>query len=582
MYRIDFIKNSELGKVTELLNYLTSNTPPDKASFFTALYKCIECKELTNDHMETIKLLIQYGADVTTKVTNTYTLLQLACLKGHLEVVKILLIHGANAKEIDRKGLTTAMVALLNKKTDPIEILKVLHEKEVNFKALDFSGATALHYAAANGHHESVEFLLKQKVDPNIKNNDQNTALQLAYKEEKKLCIEILSPVTIRTNKGFSNKDQDLNGKSTGNLNQKRYQKDDWSNNSRRGNKGKPRGGNKRFEKDLSECFSCKKLTEIYCRDCVGIYNTDKSEDSKTIKELEDCLRIYQLKIKELEKENGEMKEIIGPKQGGYNIRSRLSPLFLRKFKEKKPEQIIQSMQTDILSFVRDQERFVANTQQTYSEAVNIFKTLITETLQNVNVEVFGSFSTGLLLPYSDIDLVITNINSPPIQILKELLPKIEDLNIVLKTEKIFTASIPIIKIFTEFKGEEIKVDITVQENKHKGVDCTNLVKKFLGMYATIKQVYLVIKQLMFFCNFHEPYKGGISSYGLFLMVVYFYQENWVNWKFTVLDKEGNYAAILTQFLEFYTVGFDYHKCIVVDYEGWDNKEFKNKIVRVI
>ena len=582
MYRIDFIKYSELGKVTELQNYLTSNTPPDKSSFFTALYKCIETRELTNDHLETIRLLIQYGADVTMKVTNTYTLLQLACLKGHLEVVKILLSHEANAKEIDRRGLSTVMVALQNKNSDPIEILKVLHEREANLKAFDFSGATALHYAAINGHRDSVEFLLRQKVDPNLKDSDQNTALQLAYKEDRKACIDLLFPVTIRNNKGYPSKDPDGNGKSTGNLNPKRYQKDEWSNNFRGRGKGKPQRGNKRNEKEAGECFSCKRITEVFCRDCVAVQNTEKSEDIKSLKEQEDCIRIYQFKIKELEKENNEMKELIGHKQGGYNIKSRLSPLFLKKFKERKPEQMIQAMQSDIQGFVRDQERFLANIQHTYTEAVNIFRTLITETLKNTNIEVFGSFSTGLLLPFSDVDLVITNANSQPIQILKELLPKIEELSMVLKTDKIFTASIPIIKIHIEHKGEEIKLDITVQENKHKGVECTNLVKKFLGMYVTIKQVYLVVKQLMFFCNFHEPYKGGISSYGLFLMVVYFYQEHWANWKFTVLDKEGKYADILCQFLEFYTVGFDYHKCIVVDYEGWDNKEFKNKIVSSI
>ena len=86
----------------------------------------------------------------------------------------------------------------------------------------------------------------------------------------------------------------------------------------------------------------------------------------------------------------------------------------------------------------------------------------------------------------------------------------------------------------------------------------------------------------MYFSNFHEPYKGGISSYGLFLMLIYFFQENANTWDIINAEKEKNEAEVLIKFLEFYLTVFTYNKYVVVDYEGWDNKELKNKVVRNI
>lgn len=578
MYRKDLLNFSELAQVEELEKYLKSNPPPDKVTLSSAILKCLDTRDLTENHLETIRLLIQFGADVTVKVPNSSSPLQKACLKGFLEVVKLLLANKAKAEEQDHQERSTIILSLLNRTQDPLEIIKLLCAHGANPTLADIKKSTPLHYAALNGHKDSLVYLLSLGVDANIKNTDNHTALNLASREDHKQCIEALAPVTLK-GKSFPNKDE--NGKSTGNL-QKKYPKEEW--NRTRGKVKNVRGyqGSRKADKELGSCFNCKQQTEVFCRECAGIYCIDKNEqsDKKGIKELEECSRLQVLQILKLEKEIVDLKENLGNKSGGYSVRSKLSPLFLKKFKEKTPEIIMNQLQTDIYSFVRDQERFLANMEYKYSEVVEIFKNLIQTAIPNVQVEVFGSFSTGLLLPYSDIDLVITNPTVPPSDLLTEILPSIESMPGIGKVVKIFTASIPVIKLNLEHKSEDIKVDITVQEPKHKGVDCRNLIKKFLGTYKTIKQVYLVVKQLIYFCNFHEPYKGGISSYGLFLMVVYFYQERYHNWQFKGYDKEGKYAIILAEFLDFFAGRFDYQKCIVVDYEGFDSKEYKNKVVR--
>ena len=579
MYRKDLLNFSELAQVEELEKYLKSNPPPDKVTLSSAILKCLDTRDLTESHLETIRLLIQFGADVTVKVPNSSTPLQKACIKGFLDVVKLLLANKAKAEEQDHQERSTIILSLLNRTQDPLEIIKVLCAHGANPALADIKKSTPLHYAALNGHKDSLVYLLSLGVDSNQKNTDNHTALHLASREDHKQCIEILAPVTQKT-KSLQGKDENV--KSSGNF-QKKYPKEDPT--RTRGKVKNARGyqGGRKVDRELGSCFNCKQQTEVFCRECAGIYCIDKNEqnDKKGIKEFEECSRVQAMQILKLEKEIVDLKENLGNKSGGYSVRSKLSPLFLRKIKEKSQDMILNCLQADIHGFVRDQERFVANMEYKYSEVVDVFKSLIQTTLPTVQVEVFGSFSTGLLLPYSDIDLVITNTATSPSELLTELLPQIESMPGIGKIDKIFTASIPVIKVNLEHKAEDIKVDITVQEIKHKGVDCRNLIKKFLGTYKTIKQVYLVIKQLIYFCNFHEPYKGGISSYGLFLMVAYFYQENFQNWQFKAYDKESKYAIILTQLLEFYTGRFDYQKPIVVDYEGFDSKEYKNKVVRL-
>jgi ankyrin repeat protein/predicted nucleotidyltransferase len=595
MYRKDLLDFSECAQVEELEKYFKNNQPPDKVTLSSAILKCLDTNDFTESHMQTIRILLQNGADLSTKLPNSMSALQKACSKGFLEAVKLFLAHNANAQELDHQQRSLLMLSLSHKTREPLDLLKVLISHGTSASQSDIKKSTALHYAALNGHKGSLEYLLSLGLDPNIRNLDNCTAYNLAIAEDKKACIEILGPLTNKSKQVSSHSTHGAQDYSNSLHNshsvqvlakddKKKFQKEGWDRSRGKGKNPRPYPNTRKTDKDPSCCFNCKQQTEVFCRECAKVFWTDKNEpnDKKGFKELEEISRVQATHIQKLEKELNEFREGHGNKSTGYNVKSKLSPLYMRKFNEKSPEVIFAALQNDILGFVRDQERFLANAEFKYSEAVDVFKNLIQQVIPEVDVEVFGSFSTGLLLPYSDIDLVITHTTTAPIDLLKDLLPHIESMRGIKKLDKIFTASIPVIKVSLDHKnkGEEIKIDITVQENKHKGVECRNLIKKFLGTYKTIKHVYLVLKQLIYFCNFHEPYRGGIGSYGLFLMVAYFYQENYSNWQFSAHDKDGKSAHILSQFFEFYLGRFDYQRCITVEYEGFDSKEYRSKTVK--
>lgn len=588
MLRIDLLNYSELGKVSDLENLL-SRSSIDKLTISSAAMKCIDAKDFTQNHIETLKLLISYGADVNYKDQRSQSCILAACNKGHTEAVRFLLNFGANAKEVDRQHRTTIMLALNHYGQDPVELVKLLHERDADIHSKDMNSYTALHYAAMNGYIESLEYLISHRVDVNALDINNDTPLHLAFRHDRKLCIDALIQLAdknIKNSKGRTALDE-AHGKSLAMMNSKKYTNRDEVWDSRRGRGGKPRGKGfkKKIEKEFGECCKCRQMAEVFCLDCIPtlpqfLDRMQDSGDKKKQQETEECLRVTILKCKMLEKENNENKEALANQSSSYNLKVKKTSLYMRHNKEKPFEQIRDQLQGDIDQFFKDQERWFSKVETCYSEAVLTFKTLIQDTFPGCNIEIFGSYATSLLLPYSDIDMVIQNVNVPTLQGLKDLIPKIEKAVVVKKSDRIFTATIPLLKIYTEIKGQEVKIDITMQEPKHKGVECTQLVKKFLGIYSTIKAVYLVLKQLMYFCNFHEPYKGGISSYGLFLLLVYMYQENMGDWNFANYDKQKSEADILIKFFEFYLSGYVNNKYILIDYEGWDNREFKNKTVR--
>ena len=201
-------------------------------------------------------------------------------------------------------------------------------------------------------------------------------------------------------------------------------------------------------------------------------------------------------------------------------------------------------------------------------------------------VDVYGSHATGLCLHWSDIDLVVgqkPNDKSEPLhnkyqdRDIKDALRRISDcLKLEISNEWITqvnyieAASVPVLKLkcslkhlmileqlhfpknpkYAKIYDEQFSIDITHWTDLHNGVRCVNLVKDYLFECWFIEPLVLVLKQMLKVNNLNDPYKGGLSSYGLFLMIVAFIQ-------FRKLDKVRsphtiNLGNLLLDFLHYY------------------------------
>jgi ankyrin repeat protein/peroxiredoxin len=118
------------------------------------------------------------------------TLLHDAALKGHIDIMELLLSHGADVNSLNAQGATALHdAALAGQRAAADALLK--HGANINARDSD-SGATPLHQAASWGRRSVVELLLARHADPGIKDKNGRTALDLAVANGQQEVAEVL------------------------------------------------------------------------------------------------------------------------------------------------------------------------------------------------------------------------------------------------------------------------------------------------------------------------------------------------------------------------------------------------------
>ena len=113
-----------------------------------------------------------------------------AAFRGHAEVVKVFLEHGANASAKDAYGFTALhRSAVMGHK----EVVVLLLEKGgADVSAIDAAGMTALHRSSRWGHEEVVRMLLDHGADVSVKDNVGETAQDLATARSRLQVVAML------------------------------------------------------------------------------------------------------------------------------------------------------------------------------------------------------------------------------------------------------------------------------------------------------------------------------------------------------------------------------------------------------
>ena len=102
-----------------------------------------------------------------------------AVINEDIEVIKLLMSHGADINARDNEGLTPLCMRLRFGGTEHLQELMLLGA-DVFVK--DHNNNTALHYAAEPGDDDAIKLLIKNGLDVNAKNNNLETPLHVAAK----------------------------------------------------------------------------------------------------------------------------------------------------------------------------------------------------------------------------------------------------------------------------------------------------------------------------------------------------------------------------------------------------------------
>ena len=145
-----------------------------------------------------------------------------------------------------------------------------------------------------------------------------------------------------------------------------------------------------------------------------------------------------------------------------------------------------------------------------------------------ISVVPYGSFETGLLTPYSDIDLAIQGCQSiektEAIKVLELLEHNLKLSSFVKKSTLILTSSVPILKIECDVKWDSensgpvdlTKIDIIVSLNEELGMENTALrttayIHKSIFIFKTFFLNVLVLKFILNSNNYSNSYTGCLN-----------------------------------------------------------------------
>ncbi|XP_034472209.1 non-canonical poly(A) RNA polymerase protein Trf4-1-like [Drosophila innubila] len=183
------------------------------------------------------------------------------------------------------------------------------------------------------------------------------------------------------------------------------------------------------------------------------------------------------------------------------------------------------------------------------NELVKRIENLVHDLWPQSVVEIFGSFRTGLILPSSDIDIVVLGLwEKLPLRTLESELIARGFAN----SSTMFVvdmAQVPIVK----FTDCETKIKVDISFNMQNGVQSAELIKFLKSEYPELGKLVMILKQFLQQRGLNEVFTGGISSYSLIIMCVSFMKLHSRNF-----NGKTNIGVLILEFFELYGLQFNY------------------------
>ncbi|XP_072348682.1 ankyrin repeat and SOCS box protein 2 isoform X2 [Scyliorhinus torazame] len=187
---------SDMIKAGKVLSTPNSDgwIPLHEAAFYNQP-RCVKLllKACEYKHVEAVRLLIKYKADVNHRCNHGWTALHEAAVRNDLDIIEALIKSGAKIEASNMYGITPLFVAAQSGQVDALRFLTKCGAS-VNTQASD--NASALYEACKNEHEDIVKFLLSQNADANKGSKDGWLSLHIAAARGNMEIVQMLLPVT--------------------------------------------------------------------------------------------------------------------------------------------------------------------------------------------------------------------------------------------------------------------------------------------------------------------------------------------------------------------------------------------------
>lgn len=205
----------------------------------------------------------------------------------------------------------------------------------------------------------------------------------------------------------------------------------------------------------------------------------------------------------------------------------------------------------DFYDYMQPSAKDLFDRQDVIQRVKNISNELWTE----AQIQVFGSFETGLWLPNSDIDIVIlTGTNDDIPDLINAFAFKVCSVGMASEMDRILGAKVPILKM----KDRKTGIYLDISFNLENGLQGISVVKEYLDRYPEAKYIITVIKYFLKQRGLNDTYSGGIGSFLLFCMVVSSLQHHAAHRQDRKYYNRYTLAHYLVHFFKLYGDEFNY------------------------
>ena len=241
------------------------------------------------------------------------------------------------------------------------------------------------------------------------------------------------------------------------------------------------------------------------------------------------------------------------------------------KYDENK---VIHTLQKDLLDYQYYIQEQMTKKKYIIEQLIANIQMSINERIEDIEVKIYGSYANGLSLPWSDLDIILIPKNNilrnQQGNILTQLCYLFIGKKWIYSMKYFENSQIPSIKIITSSDYGNINIDISIYDDKHYGLKRVFLIESYLKEYSVLRPIILALKTILKNANLNNPNLGGLSSYGLILMVVSYIQSKRDNNVYQE-EEEDIIGKTFHGFLGHYGIYFDFNKYVILTYTIKDN-----------